>query len=290
MYNTDTNEKIEGADFSQCELSTKYLRHIERLPETDDTEIYNPVLTSENREVSVINEHYTYWRKTIVIPIESIDSVDRANISWTPYMSNSTTKLTKLETVLNFSVGQTVSFTSNDVDPNAANNSRGTVVDIQSIDGIIEHIVVAPILARSDLIPHPIKVYRQTRTVAHYDAKLKITLQLTRSQFPLRSADACTINTIQGSAMTEPHIVNSQRSGNRSFGRMYVACSRATDDVLVFILFEITPSDVVACPIALAFDLHHRPKPGTSAGLSDVNYTLHIHNDGKNCLLLPVST
>jgi hypothetical protein len=287
MYDGNTNEKIEGIDFKNCPLSVKYLTHIDRLPETNNDDVYNPVLTSENREVNVINEHYTYWRNAAVIPIEALDTIDRAGC-WTALMSKYVTKRTKLETVLNISIGQTVSFTSNDVDPNAANNSRGTVIDVKSVDGIVEYIIVTPYLAKSGLTPHPIQVSRKTRIVTYFDKKLGV-LQLTRSQFPLRSADACTINTIQGSSLTDPHIINSQRNSSRGFGRMYVACSRAISDDLVFILFEITPSDVVACPIALAFDLHHRPKPNTPPELSEVNYSLHIYNEGRNCLVLPVN-
>jgi hypothetical protein len=286
-YNTSTNEKLD-VDFTKSETFSEYYAHIDRLPVTEDDTVYNPVFTSENREVGAINQHYTFWRNIAVISVEAIDSHDRMNLQWNKFMSKKMVKCTKLETVLFVAVGQTVSFTSNDVDPNAANNSRGTVVDIKYVDGIVDCIVVAPFLSESGLTPHPIKVERKTRIVSYFDNEHGL-IMLTRSQFPLRSADASTINTVQGSSLSEAHIVNSQRNSNCGFGRMYVACSRATSEDLVFILFKIKPADIVACPIALAFDMHHRPSEGAQPGLSEVNYSFLFLNGGKHCRLVPVN-
>jgi hypothetical protein len=286
MYNPVTYEKLDGANFMECDLFWDYQRHIDRLPDTEDDRIFNPVFTSENREVGAINSHYTFWRNTDIIPVESVDSLDRNNLCWTSHMSKFVLRRTKLETVLNIALGMTVSFTSNDVDENAANNSRGTIIEIICVEGVVEHIIVAPFLTKSDLTPHPIKVGRKIRILTYMDRTVGV-VQLTRSQFPLRSADASTINTVQGSSVTEPHIVNSQRNSNRGFGRMYVACSRAVDDDIVFILFAITPADVIACPIALAFDMHHRPGLNVPPGLTPVDYSLLILNEGKYCQIVP---
>jgi hypothetical protein len=285
MYDRETGEKFEDADFMKNDLFWDQQLHIDRLPDTDEFNVYNPVFTSENREVSAINANYTFWRNANVVSIGSVDSVSRENIRWIPRMSNFVAKRTKLETELNLSIGQCVLFTSNDVDPNAANNSRGKIVEIIFVDGIVDCIIVAPYLSNRNLTPHPIKVSRKTRTLDYYDKNFGV-LQLTRSQFPLRSADASTIHTNQGLSQTDPHIVNSQRNSNRGFGRMYVACSRATDEDLVFILFKIIRADVIACPIALAFDMFHRPNECNLSTLSEVNYTLYIYNDGNNCQIL----
>jgi hypothetical protein len=280
--------KRPDVDFTKSTQYADYLDHLNRLvDDAEDLDLFNPVFNTENREVHVINKHFAIWRGESVILFESNDSVDCSDTTWNDDMDKFITKKTKLEKSLQLAVGQTVSFTSNGTSPHAANNSRGKLIGIECVDGVIDHIIVSPILSKSNLIPHPIKVMRLSNTVKYYDSKRKRTINLTRSQFPLRSADGATINTVQGANMIEAHIVNSQRNSKSGFGRMYVAFSRAVDESLVFPMFKIRPEDIVACPVALAFDLYHRPINNKGSHVTSVQYSLLINRSGTKCQIIP---
>ncbi len=244
----------------------------------------NMVIAMEKKEVAAINAEYNLSRAAKSFKIHAIDKSERTDFCFDKNALTFIYEETKLENILEIAVGQTVSFTSNDVDPNAANNSMGVIVDIKFADGEIVEIIVAPILTNVELVPHPIKVSRKLRQLTYLGNTKFGAVIVTRAQFPLRAADGSTVNSVQGVSLSIAHIVNSQRCSNEGYGRIYVACSRATHESLIYMLFKLRPKDVVACPIALKFDMFHR-----SSIVSEVLYEMYIP-DNETCEIYIPST
>jgi hypothetical protein len=269
-------------DFSKLNMKEDFKFSTEHKLIMEKEKILNMVIAMEKKEVTAINNEYNLCRAGESFKIYSIDKTERLDFIFDKNTMDFIYNETKLENMIEIAIGQNVSFTSNDVDPNAANNSMGIVSDIKFADGEIVEIVVVPILTNVELVPHPIKVIRKLRQLTYVGNSKYGAVILTRSQFPLRAADGSTVNSVQGVSLSIAHIVNSQRCSNKGYGRIYVSCSRAVHERLVYILFKLRPEDVVACPIALKFDLFHR-----SSVVSEVLYELYIPDEETCEIYIP---
>jgi hypothetical protein len=293
MYDEDTLIRKSNVDFTKTKEHFDQLQHIMRLQVIESsssstantmlskTQMLYPVICMENVEIKAIGDDYNVARNTDSFVCDAIDTCDNALVEWDDKLISFLDKESKMERRLEISKSQYVTFNRNDINHNASNNQRGKVVDVAFANSEVVSFMVAPVLVNVDLIPHPIEVTRMTAkfTLLHETHGQII---ISRCQFPLKAADAFTPNTIQGTSFAEPHIVNPQRCSRTGFGRIYVSCSRAIRESLVFILFPLEKEDIIACPIALAFDKHHRTFKNHA--VSDVNYNIHIYEGLKKTL------
>jgi hypothetical protein len=265
-------------------------QHIRRLPVTDELDLVT-IITVEHTEINSITKAYNNVRRGNSTVCNSDDKTFKDGLEikefvWSPAANTFMLKESKMAKSLSLSVGQSVAYVVNTVDVNAANNLIGTVVRITASEDGASEIWVAPDLANVELVPHPICVTRKEVTF-EYSGMKNMTLNLNRTQFPLKPADGVTVNSMQGVTRKKAHGVNCHRITGSSFGKAYVALSRATDESEVFPVFPICPADIVACPIALKFDRHHRNQ---ADDLTLVDYELEASQDGLQCEIRPVRT
>jgi hypothetical protein len=283
---TQQNRKhIKQSDksFANSQLRKRLKKHFDRLKKSEPSVIKKHpfVVCTENNDIYALSVAFAENRTIETFSCSSIDRVLDESIQWNSYMDTFALKETKFEKTLVFSLGQSVLFTANDVDPNASNNEIGVITGVKYDDrGNVEEITITPCLANSLLIPHPIKVTRKKRLL-NYTQSEGIVYMITREQFPLKPADGFTPHAAQGVSFSQPYIINNFRNSNKGYGALYVSASRAIHKSLVFFLHPVRKEDFVADPIAKSFDMYHRNNADPITGLSDVNY---YYVDGKRML------
>jgi hypothetical protein len=274
---TQSNRKHvrqSGNTFGNSQLRKRLKNHFKRLKKSDLVSVNKHpfVICTENNDIFALSVAFASARTAETFSCTSIDKVIDENVQWNSFMDDFALSETKFEKNLVLSIGQSVLFTANDVDPNASNNEIGVIIGVKFDDhGHVEEITISPCLANSLLTPHPIKVTRKKRQL-NYQQSAGVTYTITREQFPLKPADGFTPHAAQGVSFSQTYIINNFRNSNKGFGALYVSASRAVHKDLVFFLHPVTKEDFVADPIAKSFDLYHRNKADSLTGLSDVNY------------------
>jgi hypothetical protein len=229
----------------------------------------NVVISTEHFEIDAISTEYTMARRmsgAISNLCTAKDSVENNASAFTAEMRAFAKQQTKLETVSEFFKGQKLFATVNDIDENVANNQIVQVTDFEYKGTEVEYVIVTPYVQDDTLVSHPIKVRRKIRKLCFKG------VNIIREQFPLKPADSGTHFTFQGVTMFTPYIFNNQRTSKTGYGRVYVALSRAKFAWLVFVLHPLSKEDIVADPIALAFDQYHRDKVNANGGCSSATY------------------
>lgn len=230
------------------------------------------VISMENVEITSIVANYASYRKNMVEQYHcpSKDVVEGGSIPWKSEMSFYAQSQTKLESMFKPSLNLKVFYTDNNIDKNVANNGLGKIIGFGINDNEVEYITVVQCMNDTRLKPHPINIYRKTRTLLYTDSITNTTVKLTRSQFPLKAADSGTPYTVQGITLTNEYIFNNFRLSLNDYGRVYVSLSRASSEDLVFCLRPLVKADIKADPVALKFDKYHRNKVGLMGGISAV--------------------
>lgn len=184
--------------------------------------------------------------------------------------------LTKLENHLMLYVGQKILFLSNSISPFVANNTTGIICGIEvDQEGKVANVTVVPD-TDVDIFVHKIVLARKDDKVYYVDAE-KRTKDFVRLQFPIKPALAANTYTVQGrTCILIPIIDNTERLGKNSYGAVYVRISRVEDLDYYFPLHPLEVDDISVCPIALAFDTHHREQ---AEALTTVSY--YYQMDGK---------
>jgi hypothetical protein len=231
----------------------------ERLNTNEKTNItFDFVINMENAENRSVSLMYNRSRRIpgsgfVLWEYDSVDTIPY-RIHFTSSSLNHLNYETKTEKKFFVYVGMRVVMNDNQQSCFTSNNTLATVIKVNTFDGIVESIIVAPFTAQG-IIPHPILIFPKLHEVMYIDPRSKETIKLTRLQFPLRAADCGNAFTTQGCSLNIPVIFNASRLMKKDlWARVYVAASRVTDKRFFYTLFPLRLQDIKPNSIALEFD------------------------------------
>jgi hypothetical protein len=248
------------------------------------------VLSVENVECNALSSN-PYYKKIENIEIVEIQAVDNGD---TYYCLPKNIKAiikeeTNLDEKLELATELRVQFTSNSVGFWLANNSQGIIKEfIKSNNGEVEIIKVQPL---SDDINKSCPVIEISRMDVSFTYVLNdsTNFQISRRQFPLRPAVACTVYSSLGQTFSNgiTAIFNNSRvlGGNFNAGVTYTTLSRFREPSQIGVLWNLHKSDICADSVAVAFDDHHRLNGGKSPknlGISHIHFNhIQFRSDKK---------
>lgn len=160
-------------------------------------------------------------------------------------------------------VGLRIQFLSNTLNRWVSNNQFGfiTRIECDSRSGCPEKVIIKAIM--EGRLPREIEVElaQESAPVPHYDkrGKFEYTSHIYRKQFPFRPAVGSTLFNVIGTTVNEPFFFSSARMSDDKEGFFYTASSRPPDlEQGFFSVFPVVLEDIIANPIAKAFDNYHR--------------------------------
>jgi len=222
----------------------------------------NYVICIENIEINFLSNESSQPYTKVIIAVDKRS--DNGKI--TSEQRNTLTEETKLLASISLYEGKRISFSANDTNIFAANNSMGIVNEIKT-----ECIKVTLISKNTNIENKTIDVKKKTVSI-----NCEGGFTISRSQFPLKDGNIGNPYTVQGITLDSiPTIFNNERIAKDAAGAAYVVFSRFTDPRYIFPLHPITNFDIHAHPIAKEFDKFYN---SSEKDVVEVNYKSCSYN------------
>ena len=178
--------------------------------------------------------------------------------------------------------GQTVIFTSNSISNHVANNTQGVIEELVYDETDVNKVKLLRIrkIGDSHLKQPIVEVVRDRckfcSESTYIDKDKKMQVIGVREQFPIKPACWATAYAVQGMTLEESVVLffNNIRLSDEAYGYLYVLISRLRDIKNFCPLRKIHWKDIIAHPLALAFDKIHRAKGIETNELHRVDYNI----------------